>query len=211
MMLLTLLSACGPDLEVLPADPAGDDSGEFEELPEQQAADPAHMGSGTVHYRNEFDVGDIRGRAIADIPVTIELDPAQPERFLVRGSNIISGLIEIVSADDDARCSVICAYPVRYSLEGEMTQTSEGVCQIAVNFMRDLSIGTPSKSGDCPELIQEEIDCSQFSAFGDDRTYQFTKDKPVDGTDPLDAINSFQQAEIKDVVMPDTMEDICDW
>lgn len=212
ILILTLitLSACGPDLGVLPPDPDGDDSGEDVEVSGPQETDLAEEGTASVHYHYLMKHPDVEFKIEPVLPLVI--DPGStPGSFDVTGTGETRVQMRMAGGAGGYRCNIHCDVILRFEAVGEIQlDENTGNCIIPMSFHFQPQADEWILETDCPEEAKAVIDCAALSVvMADPSVYIFTKNKR-DVTLPSEAGVTLR-AEIKNVIMPPGVEGICNW
>lgn len=210
MVLLLLLSACGPDLGVLPPDPDGDDSGEDVEVSGPQETDMAEEGTASVHYHYLMKDPDVEFKIEPVLPLVI-VPGSTPGSFDVTGTGEIRVQLRVAAGADGYRCNNYCDVILRFEAVGEIQlDENTGNCIIPMSFRFTPQADEWILETECREEIRAVIDCAGLSVvMADPSVYTFTKNKR-DVILPSESGVTLR-AEIKDVIMPRGTEGICNW
>ncbi|MGB2963685.1 MAG: hypothetical protein WBB69_06830 [Anaerolineales bacterium] len=207
MILLLLLSACSPDVGVLPSAPDGDDSGEDVEMSGPQETESAEEGTASVHYHYLVNLPDLEFKIEPVIP--LDITQAAPGSFEVTGIGQTQVQLRMVTSGSP--CNVNCDVILKFEAVGEIQlDENTGNCIIPMSFSFLPQADEWILDTDCPDPAQEILDCATLSLqMADPSVYTFTKNKR-DVTLPSESTVTLR-AEIKDVIMPRGTEGICNW
>jgi hypothetical protein len=209
ILALITLSACGPDLGVLPPDPDGDDSGEDVEVSGPQVTDIVEDGTASVHYHYLMNDPDLEFKIEPVLPLDIDQGDT-PGRFDVTGIGETRVQMRMAADGGGYRCNVHCDVILRFTAVGEIQLDDSGACIIPMSFQFQPQADEWILETDCPEELAAVIDCAAFSmVMADPSVYTFTNSKR-DVILPSESGVTLR-AEIKNVIMPRDTEGICNW
>jgi len=212
ILALITLSACGPDLGVLPPDPDGDDSGDDggDDWEGPAATERAEGGTATVHYHYLMKHPDVEYKIEPVISVMM-YEGTTPGSFDVTGIGQTEVNMRMAGGAGGYRCNVHCNVILRFEAVGEIQlDENTGNCIIPMSFRFTPQADEWILETDCPEEARAVINCATLSqVMADPSVYTFTKNNR-DVTLPSESEVTLR-AEIKDVIMPRGLEGICKW
>lgn len=210
IMAVLFLSACGPDVGISVPDPDGDDSGDYEEMSEEQAAEGAEEGSANVYYHYLMTHPDLEFKIEPIIPVFIN-EGKTPGSFDVEGIGATRVTMRMAGGSGSYRCNIHCDVTLNFEVDTEIQlDENTGECTIPMMFIFQAQADEWILETDCPDPAGAAIDCAALSiVMADPYVYTFTK-YSRDVKLPSESGVTLQ-AEIRDVVMPRGVKGICNW
>ncbi len=208
-----LIYSCGaapsktPVTKISEEDQGGEPDKETFPTPE----DTENIGSAVITYTNAMGDPNYEHKVKVSIPVTIHLDPDNPAQYKVDGFNQTTVYLKTAALYGGEICWLRCDYQPIYYAEGRLVQDYTKGCIIRVKFSGDFFEFPMSRSYDCPSDPNPNAQCGSYIiSFGDDHTYEFTKQVPYDLSENEDS-RVLQEARISEVNMPGSLMGVCDW
>ena len=202
VLMLIVLSACGPELEVSPVDPGGDG--------EQQVSDQTDKGMALVHYHILVKHPDAEFMIEPIIPV--EAFPgSNPGSYKVAGVTDINVQMRMGADREDNRCNVHCNINLKYTAEGEITlDENTGKCIIPMSFTFTPEQDNWILESDCPDELEAVLDCTTLSVHMQDPSiYTFEANKRDVSLPAGNGVTL--RAELLNFTMPSELKGLCNW
>jgi hypothetical protein len=204
---LILLAACSPNAN---ASPAGDDLGEDIEVTGPMATQAAEDGSATVYYNYWMNNPILEFKIQPVFPVHIV--EGEPGTFRVSGITEKAVSFRMAAAGGPTgSCQIRCNVNLRFAAEGEIQlDPKTGECTIPMSFQFQPQQDEWILETDCPEESKAVIDCAALTLTMVDPTiYTFSKNER--GPNYSQDASVTLKAEIRDIVWPRNVGNLCAW